>query len=159
MSQLQLIGHAPDIDAHGHHTFCPSLSFLHALIFPFFLSCFLTGYHDDLPTGLPTKPNGATYIPPVVRPIGPRPKPPVNVTVKLLHGAVNITWSAPEKSNISIFYYVIEYCNSTIWRRLEDVVLTPKTCHSLLLSLILCCKSFEFCSFSSFFPSVSFISF
>lgn len=85
------------------------------------------GYHDDLPTGLPTKPNGATYIPPVVRPIGPRPKPPVNVTVKLLHGAVNITWSAPEKSNISIFYYVIEYCNSTIWRRLEDVVLTPKT--------------------------------
>ncbi|XP_036358845.1 uncharacterized protein LOC115211947 isoform X2 [Octopus sinensis] len=85
------------------------------------------GYHSDLPTSLPTKPNGATYIPPVVRPIGPRPKAPLNVTIKVHRGAVNVTWFAPQNSNVSIFYYVVEYCNDSVWHRVDEVVLTPKS--------------------------------
>ncbi|GAB1598970.1 uncharacterized protein LOC106876426 isoform X4 [Argonauta hians] len=105
------------------------------------------GYHTGLPTSLPTKPNGATYIPPVVRPIGPRPKPPLNVTVDILRGAVNISWFAPPKSNVSIFYYVVEYCNDTMWHRVEEVVLTPKSWY-LIHDLIPGTYKFRVFSFS-----------
>ncbi|XP_022243932.1 protein turtle-like [Limulus polyphemus] len=66
----------------------------------------------------PTDAFGATYIPTVLKPSGPKPSPPRNVSVQETDDGVLISWLSPLNQKIPVAFYYVEYrTQSKPWKR------------------------------------------
>ncbi|XP_076321273.1 protein turtle homolog B-like isoform X2 [Tachypleus tridentatus] len=66
----------------------------------------------------PTDAYGATYIPTVQKPSGPKPFPPRNVTVQETDDGVLISWLSPLNQKVPVAFYYVEYrTQSKPWKR------------------------------------------
>ncbi|XP_046388422.1 protein turtle-like isoform X3 [Ischnura elegans] len=84
----------------------------------------------------PTDSTGATLIPPVLRPKGPKPGPPRNLTVSEVSNGFLITWQAPlERSNL-IQYYTIKYRTDAQWKTLNKGQIRPEETSYLVKNLV-----------------------
>ncbi|XP_067143832.1 protein turtle-like isoform X2 [Centruroides vittatus] len=70
----------------------------------------------------PTDAYGATYIPTVQKPAGPKPWPPRNVTITNTPHGVLISWLPPINKSIPVAFYYVEYkTEDRPWKRWEPV--------------------------------------
>ncbi|XP_023238689.1 protein turtle-like isoform X2 [Centruroides sculpturatus] len=70
----------------------------------------------------PTDAYGATYIPTVQKPAGPKPWPPRNVTITNTPHGVLISWLPPMNKSIPVAFYYVEYkTEDRPWKRWEPV--------------------------------------
>ncbi|XP_072154594.1 protein turtle isoform X4 [Bemisia tabaci] len=67
----------------------------------------------------PTDSTGATLIPPVFRPKGPRPSQPRNVTVTEVSNGFVISWEPPAERHNLVQYYDIKFRTDGAWRTLN----------------------------------------
>ncbi|KAL3886696.1 hypothetical protein ACJMK2_026675 [Sinanodonta woodiana] len=100
------------------------------------------GYTDDMATALPTDSSGNFYIPPIVKPLGPRPSPPRNLSVSGDPLGIVLSWLPPENTSVPIFYYTVEYRTDGDWVSEQSNVLHPNT--SYILKPVLAGKTYQF---------------
>ncbi|XP_022245546.1 protein turtle-like isoform X2 [Limulus polyphemus] len=73
---------------------------------------------DFLGRVYPTDAYGATYIPTVQKPSGPKPSPPRNVTVQETEDGLLISWLSPLNQKVPVAFYYVEYrTQSMSWKR------------------------------------------
>ncbi|XP_076333287.1 protein turtle-like isoform X2 [Tachypleus tridentatus] len=66
----------------------------------------------------PTDAYGATYIPTVQKPSGPKPSPPRNLTVQETENGLLISWLPPLNQKVPVAFYYVEYrTQSKPWKR------------------------------------------
>ncbi|XP_053409115.1 uncharacterized protein LOC123561484 isoform X2 [Mercenaria mercenaria] len=87
------------------------------------------GYVDGKVDVPPTDETGSTYFPPIVRPHGPRPTTPTNVTVGLHDDEILVSWNPSLDSPVKIFQYMVEYNVGSGWTKTEWVK-APQTTYT-----------------------------
>ncbi|KAK3588825.1 hypothetical protein CHS0354_028474 [Potamilus streckersoni] len=100
------------------------------------------GYTDDMATALPTDSSGISYIPPIVKPLGPRPSPPRNLSVIGDPLGLVLSWLPPENTSVPIFYYTVEYRTDGDWVSEQSNIFHPNT--SYILKPVLAGKTYQF---------------
>ncbi|KAF3428376.1 hypothetical protein E2986_08599 [Frieseomelitta varia] len=75
---------------------------------------------------LPTDSTGNPVFPPIMRPKGPKPGPPKNLTVTEVSNGFLISWEAPVERNHLIQYYTIKYKTDGPWKTLNKGQIRPE---------------------------------
>lgn len=84
----------------------------------------------------PTDSTGAILLPPILRPKGPKPGPPRNVTVTEIHNGFLITWEPPLERSHLVQYYTIRYRTDSVWKTLNKVQIRPEDNSYLVKNLV-----------------------
>ncbi|KAI0211548.1 Protein turtle [Lamellibrachia satsuma] len=84
------------------------------------------GYDPLLASALPADKYGKTYIPPIIKTIGPKPAPPRNLTVRQLSTGLFISWLPPYDLTVPVQYYKVYYRTVGPWVPLTGEI-TDKT--------------------------------
>ncbi|XP_044733170.1 protein turtle isoform X3 [Chrysoperla carnea] len=84
----------------------------------------------------PTDSSGATLIPPVLRPKGPKPGPPRNLTVTEISNGFLITWQQPLERAHLTQYYTIKYRTDGQWKTLNKGQIRPEETSYLVKNLV-----------------------
>ncbi|XP_076226996.1 protein turtle isoform X5 [Nomia melanderi] len=85
---------------------------------------------------LPTDSTGNPVFPPIMRPKGPKPGPPKNLTVTEISNGFLITWQAPVERNHLIQYYTIKYKTDGPWKTLNKGQIRPEETSYLVKNLV-----------------------
>ncbi|XP_076673329.1 protein turtle isoform X11 [Andrena cerasifolii] len=85
---------------------------------------------------LPTDSTGNPAFPPIMRPKGPKPGPPKNLTVTEISNGFLITWQAPVDRNHLIQYYTIKYKTDGPWKTLNKGQIRPDETSYLVKNLV-----------------------
>ncbi|CAL7934635.1 unnamed protein product [Xylocopa violacea] len=85
---------------------------------------------------LPTDSTGNLAFPPIMRPKGPKPGPPKNITVTEVSNGFLITWEAPVERNHLIQYYTIKYKTDGAWKTLNKGQIRPEETSFLVKNLV-----------------------
>ncbi|XP_076629101.1 protein turtle isoform X5 [Colletes latitarsis] len=85
---------------------------------------------------LPTDSSGNTVFPPIIRPKGPKPGPPRNLTVTEISNGFLLTWQAPLKFEHLIKYYTIKYKTDGSWKTLNKGQIRPDETSYLVKNLV-----------------------
>ncbi|XP_078037934.1 protein turtle [Augochlora pura] len=85
---------------------------------------------------LPTDSTGNPVYPPIMRPKGPKPGPPKNLTVTEISNGFLITWQAPVERNHLIQYYTIKYKTDGPWKTLNKGQIRPEETSYLVKNLV-----------------------
>ncbi|XP_034256877.1 protein turtle-like isoform X1 [Thrips palmi] len=84
----------------------------------------------------PTDSAGLPAIPPILRPRGPKPGPPRNLTVTEYPNGFLISWQAPvEKANL-VQYYTIKYRTDAQWKTLNKQQIRSEETSFLVKNLV-----------------------
>ncbi|XP_060590949.1 uncharacterized protein LOC132745946 isoform X3 [Ruditapes philippinarum] len=78
-----------------------------------------SGYVDGKADYPPVDESGSTYFPPIVKPHGPKPATPANVTLVLKDDKIIVSWNRPAQSPVPIFRYMVEYNVGNGWVKTE----------------------------------------
>ncbi|XP_033312928.1 protein turtle isoform X15 [Bombus vancouverensis nearcticus] len=85
---------------------------------------------------LPTDSTGNPVFPPIMRPKGPKPGPPKNLTVTEVSNGFLISWEAPVERNHLIQYYTIKYKTDGPWKTLNKGQIRPEETSYLVKNLV-----------------------
>ncbi|KAI4501450.1 hypothetical protein M0802_003327 [Mischocyttarus mexicanus] len=85
---------------------------------------------------LPTNSTGNPVFPTIVRPKGPKPGPPKNLTVTEVSNGFLITWEAPSERNHLIRHYTIKYKTDGPWKNLNKGQIRPEDTQFLVKNLV-----------------------
>ncbi|XP_026296259.1 protein turtle isoform X16 [Apis mellifera] len=85
---------------------------------------------------LPTDSTGNPVFPPIMRPKGPKPGPPKNLTVTEVSNGFLITWEAPVERNHLIQYYTIKYKTDGPWKTLNKGQIRAEETSYLVKNLV-----------------------
>ncbi|XP_017798277.1 PREDICTED: protein turtle-like [Habropoda laboriosa] len=85
---------------------------------------------------LPTDSTGNPAFPPIMRPKGPKPGPPKNLTVTEVSNGFLITWQPPVERNHLIQYYNIKYKTDGPWKTLNKGQIRPEETSYLVKNLV-----------------------
>ncbi|CAK9821219.1 Protein turtle [Anthophora plagiata] len=85
---------------------------------------------------LPTDSTGNPVFPPIIRPKGPKPGPPKNLTVTEVSNGFLITWQPPVERNHLIQYYTIKYKTDGPWKTLNKGQIRPEETSYLVKNLV-----------------------
>ncbi|XP_015173478.1 PREDICTED: protein turtle-like isoform X4 [Polistes dominula] len=85
---------------------------------------------------LSTDSTGNTGIPSTIRPKGPKPGPPKNLTVTEVSNGFLITWEAPSERNHLIQHYTIKYKTDGPWKNLNKGQIRPEDTQFLVKNLV-----------------------
>ncbi|XP_067210689.1 protein turtle isoform X2 [Linepithema humile] len=85
---------------------------------------------------LPTDSTGNPMFPPIVRPKGPKPGPPRNLTVTEISNGFLITWQPPTDRSHLIQYYTIKYKTDGPWKTLNKGQIRPEETSYLVKNLV-----------------------
>ncbi|KAG5336820.1 TUTL protein, partial [Acromyrmex heyeri] len=75
---------------------------------------------------LPTDSSGNPAFPPIIRPKGPKPGSPKNLTVTEISNGFLITWQPPSEKTHLIQYYTIKYKTDGPWKTLNKGQIRPE---------------------------------
>ncbi|XP_069675339.1 protein turtle isoform X2 [Periplaneta americana] len=84
----------------------------------------------------PTDSTGATLYPPILRPRGPKPGPPRNLTVTEINNGFLITWQSPLERAHLVQYYTIKYKTDSGWKTLNKGSIRPEETSYLVKNLV-----------------------
>ncbi|XP_063222790.1 protein turtle isoform X3 [Bacillus rossius redtenbacheri] len=84
----------------------------------------------------PTDSTGATLYPPVLRPKGPKPGPPRNLTVTEISNGFLITWQSPLERSHLVQYYTIKFRTDGPWKTLNKAQIRPEDTSFLVKNLV-----------------------
>ncbi|XP_059471530.1 protein turtle-like isoform X2 [Neocloeon triangulifer] len=84
----------------------------------------------------PTDSDGGIFIPPVMRPKGPKPGPPRNVTVNEISNGFLINWQAPAERSHLVQYYTIKYKTDAQWKVLNKGQIRAEETSYLVKNLV-----------------------
>nr|XP_034187572.1 protein turtle-like isoform X1 [Osmia lignaria]XP_034187573.1 protein turtle-like isoform X1 [Osmia lignaria]XP_034187574.1 protein turtle-like isoform X1 [Osmia lignaria]XP_034187575.1 protein turtle-like isoform X1 [Osmia lignaria]XP_034187576.1 protein turtle-like isoform X1 [Osmia lignaria]XP_034187577.1 protein turtle-like isoform X1 [Osmia lignaria] len=85
---------------------------------------------------LPTDSTGNPAFPPIMRPKGPKPGPPRNLTVTEISNGFLITWQPPLERSHLIQYYTIKYKTDGPWKMLNKGQIRPEETSYLVKNLV-----------------------
>ncbi|XP_026824104.1 protein turtle [Ooceraea biroi] len=85
---------------------------------------------------LPTDSTGNPMFPPIVRPKGPKPGTPRNLTVTEISNGFLITWQPPVERSHLIQYYTIKYKTDGPWKTLNKGQIRPEETSYLVKNLV-----------------------
>ncbi|CAK9794811.1 Protein turtle [Anthophora quadrimaculata] len=85
---------------------------------------------------LPTDSTGNPVLPPIIRPKGPKPGPPKNLTVTEVSNGFLITWQPPVERNHLIQHYTIKYKTDGPWKVLNKGQIRPEETSYLVKNLV-----------------------
>ncbi|KAK6640494.1 hypothetical protein RUM44_012189 [Polyplax serrata] len=84
----------------------------------------------------PTDATGATLIPPILKPKGPRPGPPKNLTVTEINNGFLISWEQPNERANLVLHYTIKYRTDAQWKTLNKGTIRPEETQYLVKNLV-----------------------
>nr|CAD7258484.1 unnamed protein product [Timema shepardi] len=84
----------------------------------------------------PTDSTGGTLFPPVLRPKGPKPGIPRNLTVTEIPNGFLLTWQSPLERSHLIQYYTIKYRTDGPWKTLNKGQIRPEDTSYLVKNLV-----------------------
>ncbi|XP_039285439.1 protein turtle [Nilaparvata lugens] len=84
----------------------------------------------------PTDSSGATLVPPIFRPTGPKPGQPRNLTVTEISNGFMITWQAPLERFHLVQYYTIKYRTDGNWKTLNKGQIRSEETSYLVKNLV-----------------------
>ncbi|KAL0267074.1 UNVERIFIED_CONTAM: hypothetical protein PYX00_009440 [Menopon gallinae] len=84
----------------------------------------------------PTDATGATLIPPIFKPKGPRPGPPKNLTVTEITNGFLISWEPPNERANLVLHYTIKYRTDAQWKTLNKGTIRPEETQYLVKNLV-----------------------
>ncbi|KAG5331058.1 TUTL protein, partial [Acromyrmex charruanus] len=85
---------------------------------------------------LPTDSSGNPAFPPIIRPKGPKPGSPKNLTVTEISNGFLITWQPPSEKTHLIQYYTIKYKTDGPWKTLNKGQIRPEETSYLVKNLV-----------------------
>ncbi|CAH1159818.1 unnamed protein product [Phaedon cochleariae] len=85
---------------------------------------------------MPTDSTGSALLPPVLKPKGPKPGVPRNLTVNEISNGFLITWMAPIDKADLIQHYVIKYKTDGPWKTLNKAQIRPEDTQYLVKNLV-----------------------
>ncbi|XP_018406945.1 PREDICTED: protein turtle-like isoform X5 [Cyphomyrmex costatus] len=85
---------------------------------------------------LPTDSSGNPAFPPIIRPKGPKPSSPRNLTVTEISNGFLITWQPPSEKTHLIQYYTIKYKTDGPWKTLNKGQIRPEETSYLVKNLV-----------------------